>query len=456
VRRLLTTFYVTALTFSLSAIALGHALQINNGFYHPKALTWLTMSLTLAIVGTLVQRWSPTLSRRTAWIPGTILVLGIAWQLVQAFDARPGFYVSESASMALFRGLIVAQGVIILVGLIPRASIRRVWFPLFRAVSLGLGVWMIKASPVPQIDVVEVHKEALDALLARRDPYRITITNVYEPWQVRIFYNPKAVFGSRIAIGYPYPPASLLLAVPGYVLFSDYRYSELGLLIAGAALIGYSRRSRVAMLAACLLLTTPRVWFVIEQGWTEPIAIFMLALTAFFIGRSPVAAAFAGGILAVTKQYLGFSGLAILRLAWIRRPSWYWSMVTMALAAAATILPFALWHPNSFMRSVVWLQTQEPFRLDSLCYLSWAARSGMGLGSFIWAVGAAVFAAIISFATTKNTAAGLASSVAITAFTMFAFGSKAFCNYYFFVIGALCCAIAAFPRTEESTDRVTA
>ena len=26
-----------------------------------------------------------------------------------------------------------------------------------------------------------------------------------------------------------------------------------------------------------------------------------------------------------------------------------------------------------------------------------------------------------------------------------AFGYKAFCNYYFFVIGALCCAIAALP-----------
>jgi hypothetical protein len=34
-------------------------------------------------------------------------------------------------------------------------------------------------------------------------------------------------------------------------------------------------------------------------------------------------------------------------------------------------------------------------------------------------------------------------------FAMFVFGSKAFCNYYYFVIGAMCIAIAAFAGPEE-------
>jgi hypothetical protein len=37
---------------------------------------------------------------------------------------------------------------------------------------------------------------------------------------------------------------------------------------------------------------------------------------------------------------------------------------------------------------------------------------------------------------------------------MFAFGSKAFCNYYFFVVGAMCCAIAVSP-TARATPRAT-
>ena len=36
---------------------------------------------------------------------------------------------------------------------------------------------------------------------------------------------------------------------------------------------------------------------------------------------------------------------------------------------------------------------------------------------------------------------------------MFAFGSKAFCNYYYFVIGALCCTLAAFDTLADGADR---
>ena len=36
-----------------------------------------------------------------------------------------------------------------------------------------------------------------------------------------------------------------------------------------------------------------------------------------------------------------------------------------------------------------------------------------------------------------------AAALAFASLAAFAFGRKAFCNYYFFVIGALCCAVAA-------------
>jgi hypothetical protein len=307
---------------------------------------------------------------------------------------------------------------------------------------------MIKASPDPYIDVVEVHKEALEALLHHRDPYRISFANIYENAESKKFYNPEAVIGGRLAQAYPYPPPSLLFAVPGHVLFGDYRYSELALLIAAAALIGFAGGGMPAMLGAALLLTTPRIWFVIEEGWTEPVGLFLLALTVFLIDRVPVAAGWTVGIFAMTKQYFGVTALAILRMVFIRPKQWTWTGLGVVIAAAAVTLPFALWHPNAFMRNVIWLQTREPFRIDSLSYLAWAALRGMGSGSFIWAIGAGVAGAIVSAMTTRNTPAGFAASVSLTTFAFFAFGSKAFCNYYFFVIGALCCAIAAFPLAE--------
>ena len=41
-----------------------------------------------------------------------------------------------------------------------------------------------------------------------------------------------------------------------------------------------------------------------------------------------------------------------------------------------------------------------------------------------------------------RTAAGFAGSVGLVMLVFFAFSKQAFANYYFFVIGALCCAAA--------------
>jgi hypothetical protein len=435
---------IPALCFALSAIGLGYALQISNGFYDPRALAWLTGALVFCLIGVLGHRFSSGLSAVSATAVGAVMIAGIAWQLQQLFAARPGIYIHEDAHLAVFRGAVVAQALLVALGALQINAARRWWFPAMLAVSLFIGAWMIRASPDPYIDVVEVHKEAINAVIHHRDPYRISFANIYENVDARKFYNPEALIGGRLAFAYPYPPPSLLLAVPGQVLLGDYRYSELGLLVAAAALIGFARRGMAAQLAATLLLTTPRIWFVIEEGWTEPIGVFLLALTVFLLIRNPIAAGWAGGVLAVTKQYLGFTGLAVLRIAFMRPGQWKWTAFGIAFAAAAVTLPFALWHPNAFMRNVVWLQTLEPFRNDSLSYLAWAVRRGMSAGSFVWAIGAGIVAAILTLFTTRNTPEGFAASVALTTFAFFAFGSKAFCNYYFLVIGALCCAIAAF------------
>jgi hypothetical protein len=99
------------------------------------------------------------------------------------------------------------------------------------------------------------------------------------------------------------------------------------------------------------------------------------------------------------------------------------------------------------------LQAREPFRSDSLSYLSWAAREGWGTGSIGWAIAAACLALIVRARRTPNTAAGFAGSLALSSFAMFAFGSKAFCNYYFFVAGTLCCCIAAQSNLALDTRR---
>jgi hypothetical protein len=322
-------------------------------------------------------------------------------------------------------------------------------------IHVALGVWMIRASPNPWIDVVTVHRAAIHALLTHHDPYRITIQNIYGDL-APFFYNRAAIIGNYIALGYPYPPVSLLLAVPGQLLAGDYRYAELAAVAGGAAFIGFSGPDLPAKLAACVLLTTPRGLFVLEQGWTEPTAILLLAATIFFMRRSAIAASWTAGLLIVSKQYLGLAGPGFLRFC-VGRPMPWRLVLFAAFAASAATLPLALWHPNAFMNNVVWLQTREPFRIDSLSYLSWAARAGWGTGSIYWAVGAGLGALAIALVATPNTPAGFASTVALSSLVTFAFGSKAFCNYYFFVIGALCAgAAAAMPRASAVASAVAA
>jgi len=320
--------------------------------------------------------------------------------------------------------------------------VRGVWFPAVLILQLWLGAWMFRASPDPPIDVFTLHKDAVSALLQGQDPYDLPLVTLDRA-------EPPSPASPDEAVGYPYPPVTLLSAVPGQLLLNDYRYSELVAQVAAVALIGYSSGGLASKLAAVLLLTTPRGFLVLELGWTEPVALLMLSLTTFLMSYGPVRASWAAGLMLATKQYLPFTGLAVLRSLLLDIDRWKTALLWIVVTGAVCVLPFALWHPNSFMRSVVWLQTMEPFRTDSLSFLIWADSNGYGRGSFLWAVGAALVAAVLSLFTTDNTPSGFATSAAITMFAMFALGSKAFCNYYYFVIGAMCIALAAFAGPDQ-------
>ena len=50
-----------------------------------------------------------------------------------------------------------------------------------------------------------------------------------------------------------------------------------------------------------------------------------------------------------------------------------------------------------------------------------------------------------------RTPAGFAMAIAVTFIGFFVFNKQAFCNYYFFVIGALCASLAAW-RPPEPTE----
>jgi hypothetical protein len=217
---------------------------------------------------------------------------------------------------------------------------------------------------------------------------------------------------------------------------------------------------------------------VLEAGWIEPVVILALALTVFVACRwGPVTSrqqtasrrvapttpirpdsppgvtvqtaswlwpAVAAGLLVATKQYLVLVVPLLMLLpvggGWKTRLKF---LAATALVAAVMTLPPALPDVGAFVRSAVTLQFHQPFRADALSFLVPIAAT-IGHTPPTWIAFAAAFA-VIAFALWRapRTPTGFALATAAVFFAFFAFNKQAFCNYYHFVIAALCCALAA-------------
>src|SRR5262249_36858695 len=119
----------------------------------------------------------------------------------------------------------------------------------------AVGAWIIRSSPNPHIDVYVFQQESCQALLRGENPYALRFPNIYGP--SAFVYGPGLKTEDRVNFGFPYPPLSLYMALPGYLLTGDHRYSQLAAVTLAAALLAYARPGLIARLAAMLYLFTP-------------------------------------------------------------------------------------------------------------------------------------------------------------------------------------------------------
>ena len=107
-------------------------------------------------------------------------------------------------------------------------------------------------------------------------------------------------------------------------------------------------------------------------------------------------------------------------------------------------MPFVLWDPAAFVRSVVTLQVHQPFRTDALSYLAWWVQQGHPVPSTVipFVLGGA--AAALAAWRLPRSAAGFAAALALTFLVFFSWNKQAFANYYAFVLGTLFLAVAAW------------
>jgi hypothetical protein len=233
------------------------------------------------------------------------------------------------------------------------------------------------------------------------------------------------------------------MALPGYAIAGDYRYGALCALIVAAALIAYATPSRASFLAAAVLLFTPRIFFVLEQGWTESFALALLAAVVFVARRAPRWLFVPVGLFLASKQYLPLT--APLLLVLLPRPLRLREVARLFVRAAAVglvvTLPFILWAPGAFARSALTLHS--PFRLDALSFLAWyghaVGRPGPDWASLL----VLTILSAVALWRCPRTVSGYAGGVAVVLLGCFLVARHAFCNHYFLVIGALCAAVAS-------------
>jgi hypothetical protein len=438
----------TAVLLTLSATSLALALQVDDGSFHPAAIAGLGLALACLLRGLFgapvpaVERWGPEAIDHG-------LGLAFAASMTAHLLRFPvtSFPAAWPLRLPVYVGLFAAALLVAKAFAEPERWQHRRLAVLVALFAL-VGVWIIVNAPSPEIDVFVILRDSAAALLHGRNPYAITFPNIYG--NATPYYGAGVAMGGRLNCGFVYPPLILLLSLPGYLL-GDVRYAHLAAMAATAAFIAGARPGRRGFLAAALYLFAPRGLFVLDRAWTDPFVLLMLAAVIYCVCRAHRALPVALGLLFASKQYLILAVPAfplVCPSTWQRNPKR--TVAWAALVAAAVSLPLALWDLGAFWHSVVNFQAHQPFRDDALSFLAaFAAITGVRLPS---AVGFVAAGLVMAWAQRRcpRTPAGFCALLALTFMTFFAFNKQAFCNYYHFVFGILCLALATLPRHASS------
>jgi hypothetical protein len=343
---------------------------------------------------------------------------------------------------------------------------RAAWMALHRAdraggaalVALGLGsIPILLRVPDARIDVQIFQHDGVAALLRGINPYTLTFANPYS-LQESILYYGTGLFDAegRLLFGFPYPPASLLLVVPG-ALLGDVRLSMVGAVVLASMVVWRQASTAFERACAVALAVLPGAPLIMVNAWTEPLLVGLLATAVVGMRRHWRATPYLLGVLLVSKQYL----VVILPLLWLLRGTARTSAMGLRGFAARVVgsalavsVPLAVWSPIAFWDSVVRLQLRQPFRADSTSLLVWLVnRTGWPPPSvYGWLpLAAGLLTACLLAWRAPRTPAGFAGAVGVTLLVTFMLSKQAFANYYYLALGALLIAAGTW-EARDPTD----
>ena len=423
-----------------AALALGYAIYVGRGGPGVIPFLFLSVAIGAAAVAALA-RVAPRIG--TGRGLRKLLGFGLAVELA-LLAVWPLTNPLAQDSLGDYLPFWTGLALVALVAVAPMFGLSRGGWPrlvILAVLHLALGTWVIVIAPDPFIDVWVMQADGARALLEGTNPYLPIYENLHGADSP--YYGPGLVEDGQLTIGFPYPPLSLLLVVPGELLLGDPRFIHLiALELAAAAMVLAGRSSRTSMSAALLFLFAPWTFFVVAGAWTEPLVILAVAGVLLAATRAPRWLGVAVGLMLSVKQYLLLGlPLALIFLARDRRARWRIGWQSVAIAVVLT-LPFLAWNPGAFLWSTLGSLAGQIFRPDSLSFLSalpgdWGPRlSWLGFLLLIPIGALAIWRA-------PRTPFGFAASLGLLLLVFFAFSRQGSANYHFAVIGILCAAVAA-------------
>lgn len=423
-----------------AALSLGYALYVGRG--GPGPIPFVFLALAIGAVAVAVLRRTPPsvgtskgLRKLLGFGLAVELALLAVWPLTNPLaQDGPADYLPFWAGLTLVAAVAAAP----IFGIM-----RRGWLRLasLAALHFVLGVWVILIAPDPFIDVWVMQADGARALVEGTNPYLPIYENLHGADSP--YYGPGLVVDGELTIGFPYPPLSLLLVLPGELLAGDPRFVHLAALEVAAVVMALSGHlGRVSTSAALVFLFAPWTFFLVAGAWTEPLVILGVSGVLLAATRAPRMLGVAVGLMIAVKQYLLLGlPLALIFLARSGRERWSIGWQSVAVATVIT-LPFFAWDPGAFTWSTLGSLAGQIFRPDSLSFLAalpgdWGPRLS-GFGFLLLAP-----LGVLVLWRAPRTAFGFAGSLGLLLLVFFAFSRQGSANYHFAVIGILCGAVAA-------------
>jgi len=364
-------------------------------------------------------------------------------------------------------------------------------FAVLVLIAVSCRVLILKSSPTPVIDVFVSQTTGAKGLLlqltpeSRREAWAESLTtydgkidrdelwtlsrwhNVYAMVFPSPYWNPEQagprfdgegrLFKQAWFDHYGYPPATVYANALSWWAFRDVRGLWVLCDLIGALCIWtVVRRTRpgpdgrrFGELVTLVFLFMPRSLFIIEQSWTEPLAVASLGVFAVLLLRpaSALARGVAMGVLFSGKQYVVLAAPLIWKLRRCKPAAW----LAAGLVGIALILPFALWDWSALFHDVLGFFLKSPPRPDALSIYGAFSRYGHEIP---WWVVAPLWLAGVAFFTWRmqRTLAGMLFSTASVWLFFFMLGKQAFMNYWYLILYALLLAVAATRRTAPNAS----